>query len=81
MAFEKISTTIEKSLKRNQIRDVVKISLPANELNKVGVRDAINAKYDAEIIGNNLFIKFDGGESSSNSKFVQSAKTRLVHRN
>ncbi|CAG8549159.1 8980_t:CDS:2, partial [Racocetra fulgida] len=63
--FENIDTTIltqiEESLKGNQNRDVVKISLPVNELNKVGVRNAINAKYDAEIIDGNLFIKFDGG--------------------
>ncbi|RIB15651.1 hypothetical protein C2G38_2191877 [Gigaspora rosea] len=52
---------IEKSLKGNQNCDVVKISLPINELNKVGVRDAINAKYDAEIIDGDLFIRFDGG--------------------
>ncbi|CAG8530159.1 16991_t:CDS:2 [Dentiscutata heterogama] len=59
--IREILTQIEKSLKGNQDRDIVKISLPVNELNKVGVRNAINAKYDAEIIDSNLFIKFDGG--------------------
>ncbi|CAG8501559.1 23351_t:CDS:2, partial [Gigaspora rosea] len=59
--ISELLTQIEKSLKGNQNCDVVKISLPINELNKVGVRDAINAKYDAEIIDGDLFIRFDGG--------------------
>ncbi|CAG8617157.1 26468_t:CDS:2 [Dentiscutata erythropus] len=59
---------IEKSLKENQNHDDIKIFLPVNELNKVG--GVINAKYDAEIIDDNLFIKFDAKNPPLNSKFV-----------
>ena len=44
-------------MQQNCTREVVKINLPGGQFSKVEVYEAIHAKYDAEIIGDDLFIR------------------------
>ncbi|RGB30056.1 hypothetical protein C1646_818132 [Rhizophagus diaphanus] len=49
-----------KILKQNEMQDVVMIDLSAYDLDNDDVREMIHVKYEAEIIGKNMFIKYDG---------------------
>ena len=50
---------IEESLIQKQKQDIIRISLSANKMNEVGVHvhEAIQKKYNAEIIGKYLHIR------------------------
>ncbi|CAG8514942.1 8710_t:CDS:2 [Diversispora eburnea] len=63
MIFMYIDTSLE-SLTPEQKEDVVKVSLSTYKLDNVNVREAIHERYDAEIIGKDLFIKYNGGHRS-----------------
>ncbi|CAG8786431.1 4825_t:CDS:2, partial [Acaulospora morrowiae] len=56
MILKYIEESLE-SLTLERKQDIVEISLSAYELDSVDVREAIHEKYDAEIIGKNMFIK------------------------
>ncbi|CAG8438978.1 4366_t:CDS:2 [Diversispora eburnea] len=59
MIFAYIDKSLE-SLMPEKKEDVVKVSLSAYKLDDVNIREAIHERYDAEIIGKDLFIKYDG---------------------
>ncbi|PKY17853.1 hypothetical protein RhiirB3_469343 [Rhizophagus irregularis] len=65
--INQILTYIEESLKnlkknemQDEMQDVVMIDLSAYDLDNDDVREMIHVKYEAEIIGKNMFIKYDG---------------------
>ncbi|RHZ89309.1 hypothetical protein Glove_16g161 [Diversispora epigaea] len=59
MIFVYIDKSLE-SLMPEKKEDVVKVSLSAYKLDNINIREAIHEIYDAEIIGKDLFIKYDG---------------------
>ncbi|RHZ63513.1 hypothetical protein Glove_329g74 [Diversispora epigaea] len=59
MIFAYIDKSLE-SLMPEKKEDVVKVSLSAYKLDNINIREAIHERYDAEIIGKDLFIKYDG---------------------
>ncbi|CAB4479652.1 hypothetical protein RhiirA1_540690 [Rhizophagus irregularis] len=65
--INQILTYIEESLKnlkknemQDEMQDVVMIDLSAYDLDNDDVREMIHVKYETEIIGKNMFIKYDG---------------------
>ncbi|RHZ49091.1 hypothetical protein Glove_530g1 [Diversispora epigaea] len=60
-----IFTYIDKSLELpEKKKDVVKVGLSAYKLDNINIREAMHERYDAEIIGKDLFIKYDGGHKT-----------------
>ncbi|CAG8655811.1 3162_t:CDS:2, partial [Diversispora eburnea] len=57
--FMYIDKSLE-SLMPEQKEDVVKVNLSTYKLDNINIREAIHERYDAEIIGKDLFIKYDG---------------------
>ncbi|CAG8544301.1 4589_t:CDS:2 [Diversispora eburnea] len=55
-----IFTYIDESLMWEKKEDIVKVSLSAYNLDNINIREAIHERYNAEIIGKDLFIKYDG---------------------
>ncbi|RHZ69446.1 hypothetical protein Glove_283g165 [Diversispora epigaea] len=55
-----IFTYIDESLMWEKKEDIVKVSLSAYKLDNINIREAIHERYNAEIIGKDLFIKYDG---------------------
>ncbi|CAG8438981.1 2175_t:CDS:2 [Acaulospora morrowiae] len=71
-----ILTKIEEVLKQKKKKDVITINLPGLDEAGVSVYEAIHEKYNAEIIGNRLFIKFDGaGKEEIHFELGVSART------
>ncbi|CAG8746355.1 hypothetical protein GLOIN_2v1677127 [Rhizophagus irregularis DAOM 181602=DAOM 197198] len=72
--FTQILTYIEESLEnlKDEIQDVVMIDLSAYDLDNDSVLEMIHVKYNAEIIGKRMFIKYDG-------KLKQRIHRRLAH--
>ncbi|RIA88174.1 hypothetical protein C1645_739593 [Glomus cerebriforme] len=57
--INQILTYIEENLK-DEMQDVVMIDLSAYDLDNDDVLEMIHVKYNAEIIGKHMFIKYDG---------------------
>ncbi|RHZ44920.1 hypothetical protein Glove_707g52 [Diversispora epigaea] len=60
----KICDKIEQELRGQQDTGIVKINIPIKELDRLNVREEIHNEFKAEIIGEDLFIKYDGGHKS-----------------
>ncbi|RHZ81483.1 hypothetical protein Glove_120g174 [Diversispora epigaea] len=58
--FDEIRDRIEQELK-GQDTGIVKVKFPVKELGKLKVREEIHNAFNAEIIGDNLFIKHNSG--------------------
>ncbi|CAG8625134.1 8252_t:CDS:2 [Diversispora eburnea] len=63
MIFAYIDKSLE-SLMPEEKEDVSKVSLSTYELDNINIREAIHERYDTEIIGKDLFIKYDGGHKT-----------------
>ncbi|RHZ79480.1 hypothetical protein Glove_144g52 [Diversispora epigaea] len=61
LKFDKIHAKIEQKLE-GEYSGIIKINFPAGELSDLKVCEDIHNAFNAEIIGDNLFIKCDGGE-------------------
>ncbi|RHZ75222.1 hypothetical protein Glove_216g30 [Diversispora epigaea] len=74
-----IFTYIEQSLKSlmpEQKEDIAKVSLSAYKLDNINIREAIHERYNVEIIGKDLFIKYDGyNKEKIHYKLTNSAET------
>ncbi|RHZ52096.1 hypothetical protein Glove_465g61 [Diversispora epigaea] len=70
--FDEIRDRIEQELKGHDA-GIVKVKFPVKELGKLKVREEIHNAFNAEIIGDNLFIKYNsGGKEVIHVKLVYS---------
>ncbi|CAG8584786.1 2856_t:CDS:2 [Diversispora eburnea] len=75
MIFAYIDKSLE-SLVPEKKEDVAKISLSDYKLDNINICEAIHERYNAEIIGKNLFIKYDGYDKEEiHYQLTNSART------
>ncbi|CAI2192736.1 10721_t:CDS:2, partial [Funneliformis geosporum] len=63
--IKQIFTNINESLTRKRDQNIVKIHIPGLDKVDKYVREAIHNEYNAQIIDNDIFIRYDGGNKEN----------------